>query len=211
LKTMPELAAELWPSADIAVLSGPTFATELALGLPGAAVIASDSSDLAAELTNLFSGSALRVYASTDPVGVALGGAIKNVIAIATGAIMGAGLGSNARAAVISRGLAEMTRLATALGARPETLAGLSGLGDLVLSCTDSKSRNYSLGFALGQGRVPSRDLTEGAHTVGPLLALAASHDVDMPIAAAVDAVLNKDLPLNEAVAALMRRPGKAE
>lgn len=211
LKTMPELALELWPKAAVSILSGPTFATEVAAGLPGAAVVASANLEEAERLSVLFSNSSLRVYASDDRTGVALGGAIKNVMAIAAGAVAGAGLGSNARAAIISRGLAEMTRLAVKLGARPETLAGLSGLGDLVLSCTDTKSRNYSLGFALGSGQPPSGHLTEGAHTVAPLLALAGQHGVDMPISAAVDAVLNHGLPLDEAVARLMRRPGGTE
>lgn len=211
MRTMPELAADLWPRAKIAILSGPTFATELALGLPAAAVIAARDAALPAELATRFSGSALRVYASNDPVGVALGGAVKNVIAIAAGAVTGAGLGSNARAAIISRGLAELTRLGLALGARQETLAGLSGLGDLVLSCTDTQSRNYSLGQSLGRGQPPSTALTEGAHTVAPLLGLAARHQVEMPIAAAVDAVINKNMPLTEAVAGLMSRPGKPE
>lgn len=211
LRTMPELAAEFWSDAKSSILSGPTFAAELAKGLPGAAVVAGQTAEQADRLAALFTGSALRVYASTDITGVALGGAIKNVMAIAAGAVSGAGLGSNARAAIIARGLVEMTRLATALGARPETLSGLSGLGDLVLSCTDEQSRNYSLGFALGQGEQPSGALTEGAHTVAPLLALARKHDVEMPISAAVDAVLNHNLPLNEAVVRLMSRPGRAE
>lgn len=211
MRSMPALAAEFWPEADIAMLSGPTFATELSRGLPGAAVIAASSVEKAESLAALFAGSALRLYASDDLAGVALGGAIKNVMAIAAGAVSGAGLGANARAAIIARGLAEMTRLAVSLGASPETLSGLSGLGDLVLSCTDSQSRNYSLGYALGRGDPPSGALTEGAHTVAPLLALAAKQSVDMPISAAVDAVLNRGLPLSDAVTALMNRPGKTE
>lgn len=207
--TMPDLLKQLWPGAETGILSGPTFATELARGLPGAATLAAehDPEGLAA----LFAGSPLRVYASNDVTGVAIGGAAKNVLAIAAGAVMGAGLGANARAAVISRGLAEMTRLGVALGARPETLAGLSGLGDVVLSCTDGQSRNYRLGLALGQGGIPPDALTEGAYTVGPLLKLASAHGIDMPIAASVDAVLNRGMPLAEAVAGLMARPGGAE
>lgn len=208
-RTMPDLLKELWPDASAGILSGPTFATELARGLPGAATLAADRDPEG--MAALFAGGPLRVYASNDVTGVAIGGAAKNVLAIAAGAVMGAGLGANARAAVISRGLAEMTRLGVKLGARPETLAGLSGLGDVVLSCTDEQSRNYRLGLALGQGVTPTGALTEGAHTVEPLLALAAAHGIDMPIAAAVDAVLNRGTPLPQAVAGLMARPGGAE
>lgn len=208
-RTMPDLLKELWPDASAGILSGPTFATELARGLPGAATLAADRDPEG--MAALFAGGPLRVYASNDVTGVAIGGAAKNVLAIAAGAVMGAGLGANARAAVISRGLAEMTRLGVKLGARPETLAGLSGLGDVVLSCTDDQSRNYRLGLALGQGATPTAALTEGAHTVEPMLALAAGHGIDMPIATAVDAVLNRGMPLPQAVAGLMARPGGAE
>ncbi|WP_417518279.1 NAD(P)H-dependent glycerol-3-phosphate dehydrogenase [Minwuia sp.] len=205
--TMPELAGALWPSAEIGMLSGPTFATELARGLPAAATLAASDLTIARELARFFAGSDLRLYASDDLTGVAMGGAVKNVLAIAAGAVMGARLGANARAAVISRGLAELTRLGLALGARPETLSGLSGLGDLVLSCTDEQSRNYSFGFALGRGEPPPAKLAEGALTAAPLVELARRHRVEMPIAEAVNAVLNDGLPLREAVAGLLKRP----
>ncbi|WP_416899884.1 MAG: NAD(P)H-dependent glycerol-3-phosphate dehydrogenase [Minwuia sp.] len=208
---MTEVAGDACPYADIAMLSGPTFAVELAAGLPAAAVMAARDPGLAEDCAALFRGRAFRVYASPDLIGVALGGAAKNVLAIAAGAVMGAELGANARAAVISRGVAELSRLGAALGASPSTMAGLSGLGDIVLSCTDPKSRNYSLGLALGRGEPPPSALAEGAHTVAPLLQRAAAAGVDMPIAAAVDAVLNRGRPLTAAVSELMLRPEGAE
>lgn len=209
--TMPELLAEIDPDRPFAVLSGPTFATELARSLPSAATLASRDILLAEQLAGVFNRVTLRLYPSDDVMGVALGGAVKNVLAIAAGAVIGAGLGSNARAGVIARGLAEMMRLGEALGARRDTLAGLSGLGDLVLSCTDSESRNYSFGHALARGEAPPDRLAEGALTVGPLLVRARQHDVDMPIAAAVDAVVNGGQSLSDVIATLLARPGRRE
>ncbi|PJK29863.1 NAD(P)H-dependent glycerol-3-phosphate dehydrogenase [Minwuia thermotolerans] len=209
--TMPEVVSDLDPRRPVAVLSGPTFAGELARGLPAAATLACRDIALAEELAAVFHGVNLRLYASDDVTGAALGGAVKNVLAIAAGAVIGAGLGSNARAGVIARGLAEMTRLGEAMGARTDTLAGLSGLGDLVLSCTDSQSRNFSFGHALARGETPDGQLVEGALTVGPLLARAARHGADMPIAEAVDAVVNQGAPLDRVIARLLARPGRRE
>lgn len=209
--TLPEIVEGAEPSRPVAVLSGPTFAAELAQGLPAAATLACRDLERAERIAAAFHGVNLRLYASDDVVGVALGGAVKNVLAIAAGAVIGAGLGSNARAGMIARGLAEMMRLGEAMGARPETLAGLSGLGDLVLSCTDSQSRNFAFGYALARGEAPPDQLAEGALTVGPLLKRAARHGVDMPIATAVDAVVNRGEPLSAAIAALLARPGRRE
>jgi glycerol-3-phosphate dehydrogenase (NAD(P)+) len=210
-----EIAAEVLPAAVAAVLTGPNFAREIAAGLPAAAVIASGDADLRTRATRWFATPAFRVYGSDDPVGAQLGGAAKNVIAIAAGVVMGAGLGENARAALITRGLAELARLAVALGGRAETVSGLSGLGDLLLSCTSPTSRNYALGLALGRGEsleaylVAHRVVVEGVTTAPALLARA--QGVDMPICAAVAAVLRGRMTLKEAMAALLSRPRRDE
>jgi glycerol-3-phosphate dehydrogenase (NAD(P)+) len=209
--TLPAVLARRWPAVRPAILSGPTFAAELARGLPAAATVAADDMATARRVADRFAGGRLRLYLSGDMTGVALGGAVKNVLAIAAGAVMGAELGANARAAVISRGLAEMQRLGRAMGARAETLSGLSGLGDVVLSCTDAASRNYSLGLALGRGGPRPAALAEGALTVGPLLTLAERKGVELPIARAVDAVVNRGVPIAETVAALLARPDGPE
>ena len=185
---MSEVIAERFPRARIAALSGPTFAREVALGLPTAAVIAARDDTLAAGLQRRLGTRELRLYANRDLVGVEAGGALKNVMAIATGIADGLRLGDNARAALITRGLAEMTRLAVALGALPATLAGLAGLGDLVLTCTGDLSRNRTLGIALARGRSAAaveretRMIAEGARTVRSALALARRHGVMLPI-----------------------------
>jgi glycerol-3-phosphate dehydrogenase (NAD(P)+) len=207
----PEVAGAVWPGRRIALLTGPNFAHEIAAGLPAAAVLAADESARPGLMAALRA-ETLRLYGSSDILGAALGGAAKNVIAIAAGVVMGAGLGENARAALITRGLAEMARLAAALGGRAETVAGLSGLGDLLLTCTGTKSRNYSLGLALGQGATLDEilrqrtNVTEGVATAPSLLARAAMAGVDMPITAAVAALLAGDKGVGETMAALMGR-----
>jgi glycerol-3-phosphate dehydrogenase (NAD(P)+) len=214
---MSEVIAEQFPDARVAVLSGPTFAREVALGRPTAAVIASRDDTLAALLQRRLGTREFRLYANRDVTGVELGGALKNVMAIATGIADGLGLGENARAALITRGLTEMTRLAVALGAVSGTLAGLAGLGDLVLTCTGSLSRNRQLGMALAKGESAAsveretRMIAEGARTVTSALALARRYTVSMPICHEVGAVLFDDKPPAEALASLLERPVKRE
>ena len=214
---MSEVIVERFPDARVAVLSGPTFAREVALGRPTAAVIASRDDTLAALLQRRLGAREFRLYANRDVVGVETGGALKNVMAIATGIADGLGLGENARAALITRGLAEMTRLAVALGAVSGTLAGLAGLGDLVLTCTGSLSRNRQLGMALAKGESTAsveretRMIAEGARTVTSALALARRHAVSLPICHEVGAVLFEDKPPADALASLLERPVKRE
>lgn len=208
---MHEVAAEAAPALSPALLSGPTFAADVEAGRPTAATVAHADIATAERLCRELGRHAFRLYASDDPTGVALGGAVKNVLAIAAGAVMGAGLGANARAAMIARGLAELRRLGRALGARDETLIGLSGLGDVVLSCTDAQSRNYSFGEALGRGAEPPAVLVEGVHTLEPLIARAAGLGVELPIAEALHRVLHLGQPLAEAIRELLDRPGKRE
>ena len=214
---MSEVIAERFPRARIAALSGPTFAREVALGLPTAAVIAARDDTLAAGLQRRLGTRELRLYANRDLVGVEAGGALKNVMAIATGIADGLRLGDNARAALITRGLAEMTRLAVALGALPATLAGLAGLGDLVLTCTGDLSRNRTLGIALARGRSAAaveretRMIAEGARTVRSALALARRHGGMLPICQEVGAVLFDGKPPADALAALLERPPRRE
>src|SRR5438128_10816084 len=214
---MSEVVGEQFPHARVAALSGPTFAREVALGRPTAAVIASRDDTLAALLQRRLGTREFRLYANRDVVGVETGGALKNVMAIATGIADGLGLGENARAALITRGLAEMTRLAVALGAASGTLAGLAGLGDLVLTCTGSLSRNRQLGMALAKGESAAsveretRMIAEGARTVTSALALARRHAVSLPICHEVGAVLFEDKPPADALASLLERPVKRE
>jgi glycerol-3-phosphate dehydrogenase (NAD(P)+) len=201
----------------IAVISGPSFAAEAARGEPTAVVLASRDGALAAELQEDFAGPNFRLYTNDDVLGVELAGAMKNVMAIAAGACQGLGLGSNALAALITRGLAEMARLAVALGARPETLSGLAGLGDLVLTCTGSLSRNRFVGIELGKGRslgeimANMRTVAEGVNTAAPLLALAREHQVEMPITEQVDAILHAGKSPKDAIRDIMERPLKRE
>lgn len=214
---MTELIADRFPGAPVAALSGPTFAREVALGLPTACVVASRDDALARRLQSELGSREFRLYTNRDVVGVEVGGALKNVIAIATGLADGLELGQNARAALITRGLAEITRLAVALGAAPATLAGLAGLGDLVLTCTGGLSRNRSLGMALAQGRTQAavegetRMIAEGARTVTSALALASRHGVSLPICAEVGEVLFAAKPPAEALAALLGRAMRPE
>ena len=214
-QTMAQVVAEEAPAHPVALLSGPNFASEVAQGLPTAATLACSDPLLGAELAQRLSHRGLRVYASTDMTGVALGGALKNVIAIACGIVAGRGLGENARAALLTRGLAEISRLASRLGAQPETLMGLAGLGDLSLCCTSLQSRNYAFGCRLGQGmekiEAAGGTLAEGAATAEAVLTLAARCELEMPIAGAVQAILSGSLPIETAIDALMLRPLKAE
>ncbi len=201
----------------IAVLSGPSFAAEAARGEPTAVVLASRDVTVATSLQEEFAAPSFRLYTNDDILGVELAGAMKNVMAIAAGACQGLGLGSNALAALITRGLAEMTRLAVALGARPETLSGLAGLGDLVLTCTGSLSRNRYVGVELGKGRplqeirAGMRMVAEGVETAAPLLALAREHQIEMPITEQVDAILHSGKSPKEAIRNIMERPLKRE
>jgi glycerol-3-phosphate dehydrogenase (NAD(P)+) len=210
-----EVLADLHPGRPAAVLTGPNFAHEVAAGLPAAAVLAAEDAILRHAMAELLASPAFRIYGNDDTIGAQLGGAAKNVIAIAAGAVVGAGLGENARAALITRGLAELGRLVVALGGRAETVGGLSGLGDLLLTCTGLASRNYSLGLALGQG-VPLPQIltsrttvTEGVATAPALVARAAG--VDLPVCSAVAALLNGRLRLDQAIAALLARPRRDE
>lgn len=212
-----ELLAALHPGLPLGVLSGPNFAGEVAAGLPAAAVLACAESGLAGVLGRLLGSEGFRLYASDDPVGVQVGGAAKNVIAIAAGAAIGAGLGENARAALITRGVAELGRLIVGLGGRPATASGLSGLGDLVLTCTGTASRNYSLGLALGGGEslrsiLSSRSsVAEGVETAPALAARAASLGVAVPVIEAVALLLTGAIDLPQARARLLARPAELE
>jgi glycerol-3-phosphate dehydrogenase (NAD(P)+) len=217
LLTMTELLAELLPENPVAVLSGPSFAAEVARGLPTAIVIASEEARLAEMFAVALGSLRFRPYTSTDPIGVETGGAVKNVLAIACGIVEGRRLGDNARAALITRGLAEMVRLGVAKGASAETFRGLSGLGDLVLTCSATQSRNYALGLALGRGEVLAdylaerRSVAEGVATAAAVCELAARLCVEMPITEAVDAVLHRGMAIDAMVEQLLSRPYRAE
>ena len=224
-----ELVEAVHPAAQAAVLTGPNFAHEVAAGLPAAAVVAASQRRPARPVVAALSTPTFRLYGNDDPVGAQVGGAAKNVIAIAAGAVIGAGLGENARAALITRGLAELARLAVALGGRAETVMGLSGLGDLLLTCTGPASRNYSLGFALGRGEkladvLAARSaVTEGVATAPALVARAATPGparqgqgpsaaaVDIPICTAVAALLEGRTTLGQAMSSLLSRPLRDE
>ncbi len=201
----------------LAALSGPSFALEVARGDPTAVVVASEEHDLARFVQREFSSRTLRLYTSTDVVGVELGGAVKNVIAIAAGVVEGLQLGHNPTAALITRGLAEMIRLACAFGARRETLAGLAGMGDLVLTCTGDLSRNRTVGIELGKGRKLSdiigsmRTVAEGVKTTGATVALAAQHGIEMPITMQIHRILEGEIAPLEAIRELMERTLKDE
>jgi glycerol-3-phosphate dehydrogenase (NAD(P)+) len=211
-KLLSEVAAEEHPHSAIGVLSGPTFAGEVARGLPTAVTVAMEHADEAQRMAEALALPTFRTYASDDVIGAEIGGAVKNVLAIACGVVEGAGLGQNARAALIARGFAEMTRFGLARGARAETLAGLSGLGDLVLTCSSTSSRNFSLGLGLGQGRVATelmadrRTVAEGAFTAPVLVAAAESARVDMPVARAVAALLD-GAEVGAVIGTLLARP----
>jgi glycerol-3-phosphate dehydrogenase (NAD(P)+) len=211
------IADEAGPSRPVAVLSGPTFAAEVAAGLPTAVVVASVSADATGIVQREFRGPSLRLYATDDVAGVEIGGALKNVVAIAAGVAEGLGLGHNAMAALITRGLVEVSRLATAMGGRPDTLAGLSGLGDLVLTCTGHRSRNRQVGVELGRGRSlddvlrGQRMVAEGVRTAQAALELGARHGVELPITQQMQAVIEGVRTPTAALAELMLRPQKSE
>jgi glycerol-3-phosphate dehydrogenase (NAD(P)+) len=214
---MHDVAREAQPDAPIAILSGPTFAHEVAAGLPAAVTLAVEDPSLGERLRARIARPWFRPYLSDDVIGAEIGGAVKNVLAIACGVVEGRRLGQNARSALISRGFAEMTRFGLARGARAETLAGLSGLGDLVLTCSSTSSRNFSLGKGLGEGRRASdlladrRTVAEGAHTAPVLARAAGQAGVDMPIAAAVCALLTGEAGVDEVVERLLSRPLRSE
>ncbi|MHA1536215.1 MAG: NAD(P)H-dependent glycerol-3-phosphate dehydrogenase [Alphaproteobacteria bacterium] len=214
---MSEIVQREMPGRAMAVLSGPTFAAEVAAGLPTAITLASAERGLGERIVTALGGRHFRPYWSPDIIGAQIGGAVKNVLAIACGIVAGEGLGDNARAALITRGLAEMVRLGVAKGARTETLFGLSGLGDLTLTCNSEQSRNYSLGAALGRGKTldeilgARRSVAEGVHTAASVTALAAKLDVEMPICAGVNAILHQGAAVEEAIEALLTRPFRAE
>jgi glycerol-3-phosphate dehydrogenase (NAD(P)+) len=211
------LAEEVGASHPVVVLSGPSFAAEVARGLPTAVVAASSDAEAAERVQHSFRGSTFRLYASDDVAGVEVGGAMKNIIAIAAGAVEGLGIGHNSMAALITRGLAEISRLACAEGGRRETLAGLSGLGDLVLTCTGDLSRNRHVGIELGRGRSLDEILTgmrmvaEGVRTTGAALALGARHGIELPITSEMSAVLEGRRSPKAAVEALMGRKQRPE
>ena len=216
LKSMPELLGELLPDVDAAVLSGPTFAGEAAAGHPTAVVIAARDPVLAESLAAALATPAFRPYASDDPLGVALGGSAKNVLAIGCGIVLGRGLGENARAALLTRGLAELQRLVAAAGGRRETAMGLSGAGDLILTATSSQSRNSSLGEALGRGRklaeilAERQSVAEGVESAAAVVALARRHGVEMPISQSV-AVILAGGDIDAELRRLLARPLKRE
>lgn len=205
------LIARHVPGAVAAVLTGPSFAADIARGLPTALTLACTDAGEGAALQSDLSTPTLRLYRTTDTAGAELGGALKNVVAIAAGVCIGAGLGESARAATVTRGFAEMTRLAAALGARPETLMGLSGLGDLVLTCTSDQSRNFRAGRALGAGQPLPPDTTEGLATAAATLPLAARMGVEVPLTAMVAALAAGRIRTENAIAALLSRPLKEE
>ncbi|MEX0971344.1 MAG: NAD(P)H-dependent glycerol-3-phosphate dehydrogenase [Paracoccaceae bacterium] len=208
--TQTDIAAR-HSQAPLAVLTGPGFAHEIARGLPAALVLACENAALGQALQTLLSTDRLRLYLSSDPTGAQLGGALKNVVAIAAGMAIGAGLGESARAGLVTRGFAEMRRLGVALGAEAETFAGLSGLGDLMLTCASAQSRNFAAGLALGQGQPrPPGKTQEGVATARAAVALGAKCGVEMPIAAAVAAVLEGQLNISGAMSGLLARPLKS-
>jgi glycerol-3-phosphate dehydrogenase (NAD(P)+) len=211
-KFMTEVIAEAAPNATPAILSGPSFAEDVARGLPTAVTLAARDEALASALVQALGSSTFRPYHTSDVRGVEIGGAAKNVLAIAAGIVAGRKLGASALAALTTRGFSELARLGRACGARGETLAGLSGLGDLILSCSSPQSRNFALGIALGRGERPERDkLAEGEFTAPVLVELAASQEVDMPVSNAVAAILSGKITIDAAIEGLLTRPFKAE
>jgi glycerol-3-phosphate dehydrogenase (NAD(P)+) len=213
---MTEVIAECAPAAVPAILSGPSFAADVARGMPTAVTLAAADAMLAAALAEAIGSATFRPYHSTDVRGVEIGGAAKNVLAIASGIVTGRGLGASAAAALATRGFAELMRFGKAFGARPETLIGLSGLGDLILTCSSPQSRNFSLGIALGEGLTPAQaqgrtKLAEGAFTASVLVEMAQQKSVEMPIAAAIAAVLDGTMSVDDAIESLLTRPFRAE
>jgi glycerol-3-phosphate dehydrogenase (NAD(P)+) len=215
-KFMTDVIADCMPAALPAILSGPSFAEEVARGLPAAVTLAAREESVVTALARALGSATFRPYHSTDVRGVEIGGAAKNVLAIAAGIVSGRGLGASAAAALTTRGFAELFRFGRALGARPETLTGLSGLGDLILTCSSTQSRNFSLGIGLGRGGTPAQaraaaGLAEGAFTAIALVELAGQAGVEMPIATAVAAILDGSLSVDDAIENLLTRPFRAE
>jgi glycerol-3-phosphate dehydrogenase (NAD(P)+) len=211
-KFMTEVIAEAAPAATPAILSGPSFAEDVARGLPTAVTLAAKDEQLAIALVQALGSSTFRPYHTTDVRGVEIGGAAKNVLAIAAGIVVGRNFGASAQAALTTRGFSELVRLGRACGARSETMSGLSGLGDLILTCSSQQSRNFALGVALGRGQQPPGDkLAEGEFTAPVLIELAISQNVDMPVSNAVAAILSEATTIDAAIESLLTRPFKAE
>jgi glycerol-3-phosphate dehydrogenase (NAD(P)+) len=215
-KFMTEVIAECAPNATPAILSGPSFAADVARGLPTAVTLAASEETLAAELAKALASRTFRPYQSTDVRGVEVGGAAKNVLAIASGIVTGRGLGASAAAALTTRGFAELVRFGRAHGAKTETMMGLSGLGDLILTCSSPQSRNFTFGINLGKGQAPkdihaTTGLAEGAFTAPVLLEMARERGVDMPISSAVAAMLTGAMSVDQAIESLLTRPLRAE
>ena len=211
-KFMTEIIAEAAPHTLPAILSGPSFADDVARGLPTAVTLAAKDETLASDLVRALGSATFRPYHTTDVRGVEIGGAAKNVLAIAVGIAVGKNLGASAQAALTTRGFSELSRFGRALGARAETLVGLSGLGDLILTCSTSQSRNFALGLALGRGEPkPVGKLAEGEFTAPVLIELATSQNIDMPVSKAVAAILAQKLTIDAAIEGLLARPFKAE
>jgi glycerol-3-phosphate dehydrogenase (NAD(P)+) len=213
-KFMTEVIAEAAPKGRAAILSGPSFAADVARGLPTAVTLAAGDGALAASLAAALGSTSFRLYHSTDTRGVEIGGAAKNVLAIAAGIVAGRGLGASASAALTTRGFAELFRFGKVFGARPETLVGLSGLGDLILTCSGPQSRNFSFGLALGRGASPAQatgKLAEGIFTASVLVEMAQAKAIEMPIATAVSAILGGRLSVDQAIESLLTRPFRAE
>lgn len=216
-KFVGDVLEDVAPQVQRAVLSGPSFAADVARGLPSALTLACRNETVGRQLAAALSSRQMRLYWSSDVIGAELGGSVKNVLAIAAGIVQGRGLGTSAHAAIVTRGFAELRRFGEAMGARPETLLGLSGLGDLILTCGSTQSRNMSLGRALGEGRsladiLGSRSaVTEGVYTAAALVRLASERNIEMPIAEAVHSIIEGRLGVDDAITALMQRPLKAE
>ncbi|UGY09994.1 NAD(P)H-dependent glycerol-3-phosphate dehydrogenase [Phyllobacterium pellucidum] len=209
---MSEVVARALPGRTIAALSGPSFASDVAKGLPTAVTVAGSDQAIADRIASTLSGPTFRCYSTDDLIGVEIGGALKNVLAIAAGAAVGRGYGASAQAALVTRGFVELRRIGQALGARPETIMGLSGLGDLMLTCSTPQSRNYSYGLALGRGEdLSARPLAEGVATAAIAAELAMKHGIEAPIIAAVARILDRHITIDEAMEALLSRPLKTE
>ncbi len=210
---LSQVAQEVMPEAKVAILTGPTFAREIAMGMPSAATIGADDLEFAKELQSALGVKNFRPYICNDIIGTQLGGAIKNVIAIACGIVYGRKMGESARAALLTRGVAEIARLGVAMGAQKDTLLGMCGIGDLMLTCSSVQSRNFSLGKALGEGQTleevlgPRKAVTEGVHTSKSTLELAKKYAVDMPITSAVNECLNEGVSIDDAIDQMLNRP----
>jgi glycerol-3-phosphate dehydrogenase (NAD(P)+) len=216
-KFLSEVLGETIPHASCMVLSGPSFAADVARGLPTAVTLAARTLEMARPVADALAIPSFRPYLSSDITGAQVGGAVKNVLAIASGIVDGKGFGESARAATTARAFAELQRFGAAMGARPETLGGLSGLGDLILTCSSTQSRNMSLGAALGKGRsmddvmAERNSVSEGVHTASILAVLAESHGIEMPISAAVNAIVSGNAGVGETIENLLNRPIRAE